>query len=235
MFPCINFKPVLLVLATGLLLAGCAYHGRVPRGIYHPLSQPQRADVSLLVISDKNIPPEIVITDPTSAALYDFTLTIGDGTAVAVTDALSALVTRADAGPQRLEKTYDFVVDVQVEAGLTRADCTGSMTQLAARQDGLCTQVMFSLRRGGEQTVLGSFSGKRWGVFAKRGAASTVRWVNKSSLYILSAVLIPLYTQLQGEQLRQQYQTHIKEILDDIVAQLESQPQLFQTKDTPTH
>lgn len=217
-----------------LLLVGCAYHGRVPRGIYHPTAQPNRADQSILVVSDKNIPQKILITDPTSSALYDFTLEVGDGTAVAVTDALSAFVARADAGAQRLENQYDLIADVKLEAGLTRADCAASMPNLAARQNGLCTMLTLTVRPSGSPHALGSFSARRWSAFEKPGAAATVRWLNKSTVYLLSPVLLPTYTQLQGAQLRRQFQTHLKEILDDISAQLQDHPNIFQPSSVST-
>lgn len=228
-----HVKPYFRLVVACLMLAGCAYHGRVPRGIYRPVLQSSRADHSLLVISDKNIPSQILITDPTSSALYDFTLDVGDATAVAVTDMLSSFVARADAGGHQLENNYDFAADVKLEAGLTRSDCTGSLANLAARQNGLCTDLTVSIRRAGQAKALGSFSVRRWSVFDKRGAASTVRWLNKSTVYLLSPVLIPLYTQLQGAQLRRQFQTHLKEILDDISQQLKDRPDIFQTGDVP--
>lgn len=210
-----------------LLLAGCAYHGKVSRGIYHPTPRTDRADASILIVSDKNIPQQVLITDPTSSALYDFTLEVGDGTLVAVTDFLSAFVARADAGVPGLEGQYDFVAEVRLDVGLTRADCTANMPNLAARQNGLCTLLMLSIRPSGSPHVLGSFSARRWGVFDKPGAAAVVRWLNKSTIYLLSPVLLPIYTQLQGAQLRRQFQTHLKEMLDEISTELQEQTDIF--------
>ena len=233
MSSCVEKIRQILCLTICLGVAGCAYHGKIPRGVYTATPTDKRVDASLLVISDKNIAQKIVITDPTSAALYDFTLDVGDGTVVAVADALSAFVTRVDAGPASLENTYDFVAEVKLEAGLTRADCTGSMPNLAARQNGLCSLLTVSIRQAKNQTRRGTFSARRWSAFEQRGGASAVRWANKSTLYLFSPVLIPLYTQLQGSLLRRQFQTHLQEMLDDISGQLKGRPDLFNTEDVP--
>jgi len=208
-------------------LSGCAYHGRVRRGLYVAPKTTHPADASILIISDKNIPDKLTITDPTSSALYDFTLDVGDGTVVAVTDALATLIARADAGPHTLENQYDFVADVKLADELTRSNCAGEMIYLAARQNGLCTQLSVTLRRAGEKTPLGTFSARRWSVFDKPGAASVTRWLNQHTLYLLSPVLLPAYTQLQGAQLRRQFENHLTEIVDEIREEITARPELF--------
>ena len=231
-FPWVRWIGCVCLLAA---LSGCAYHGRVRRGLYLPLKTTQPIEASILIISDKNIPDKLTITDPTSSALYDFTLDVGDGTVVAVTDALGTLIARADAGPHTLENQYDFVADVKLAGELTRSNCAGEMIYLAARQNGLCTQLSVTLRRAGEKTPLGTFSARRWSVFDKPGAASVTRWVNQHTLYLLSPVLLPAYTQLQGAQLRRQFENHLTQLADELRTEIAARPDLFYPAATQTN
>ena len=225
MSPC---KKWLFIGLTFVMLAGCAYNGRVRRGLYRTPTMTESISGSVLVITDAGLPRTLFITDPTSAALYDFTLDVADGTAVAVTDALATLFTRADAGEQVLAKEYDFAADIELVSELTRQDCTAKTGSLAARQNGLCTELTLTLRRIGKPGTLTTVSAKRWNVFAKPGVASVIRFINQYTLYVLSPVLIPAYTQLQGAQLRRQFETQLTEILEELTAQLAIQRAVFQ-------
>ncbi len=224
----------LACIGLSVLLTACSYHGRVRRGLYEGVAQPQKAAVSLLVISDKYIPEQISITDPNNSSLYGFTLDVSDATAVAVTDALGAFVTQADAGNHTLEPNYDLAADVKLASELTRSNCTSELKNLAARQNGLCTQLTLTIRRAGQDSALGTFSARRWNKFDKPGAATVIRWINQHTLYLLSPVLLPAYTQLQGVQLRHQFETHLQEILDDISEQLRKHPDVFTPPSAPT-
>ena len=210
------------------VLSGCTYNGRVPRNVYHPIPLENRVDASVLVISDQNIPARLSITDPNDVSLYNFTLEIADGTAVAVTDGLSTLFARADAGVHTLENRYDFAADVELISELTRQDCTAKVGSLALRQNGLCTQLTLTLRRAGEPTELARFSVKRWDVFEKPGLASVTRFINKYTLFLLSPLLVPAYTQLQGTQLKHRFETQLNEMLAEIIPQLTAQREKFE-------
>ena len=231
---CTPFIRLLVCVWLTAALTACAYHGRIRRGLYVPSGAAQKADQSLLVISDKGIPDKIAITDPSNTSFYDFTLDVADGTAVAVTDMLAAFVTRADAGVHTLEDQYDLAVDVKLASELTRSNCAGEMTNLAARQNGLCTQLTLTIRRGGKPNALTTLSARRWSPFDKPGTATVLRWINEHTLYLLSPIFLPAYTQLQGAQLRRQFETHLQEILDEMREELRAQPEVFNLPDAPT-
>ena len=229
--------PLIRLLVCALLattLTACAYHGRIRRGLYIPGGTTQKADKSLLVISDKGIPDKIAITDPSNTSFYDFTLDVADGTAVAVTDMLAQFVTRADAGTSALENRYDFAVDVKLSGELTRSNCASELKNLAARQNGLCTQLMLTIRRSGKPDVLTALSARRWSPFDKPSTATVLRWINEHTLYLLSPIFLPAYTQLQGAQLRRQFETHLQEMLDEMSQTLRAQPEVFNLPDAPT-
>lgn len=207
------------------------YHGRLRRGIFNQPAQPERIEASILVLSDKIIPAQISVSDPDSAALYGFTLDVSDAIMVAATDALGTLFARADAGVQNVEDKYNFTAEVKLISKLTRVDCDGSLSnleQVGARQNGLCTQVILTLRRVGQDKPIGEFSAKRWEVFARPGTASVVRWINEHTLYLFSPVLIPAYTQLQGNVLRQILERQISGNLTQIIEEISGQKEKFQ-------
>ncbi len=212
-------------------LTGCMYHGRLRRGIFNEPGQPERIEASILVLSDKIMPAQISISDPDSAALYGFTLDVSDAVMVAATDALGTLFTRADAGPHRLEDKYHFTAEVKLVSKLTRVDCDDALhnwEQVGARQNGLCTQLTLTLHRAGQDKPIGEFSAKRWEVFARPGTASVVRWINEHTLYLFSPVLIPAYTQLQGNVLRQILERQISGNLTQIMEEISGQKEKLQ-------
>lgn len=229
-------KPIRLVgcLLWLTLLVACTYHGRIRRGLYTPRAQSSPTDVSLLVIADKNIPNRISVTDPTNTSFYDFTLDVADGTAVAVTDMLAQFVARADAGTHTLESRYDFAVDVKLSGELTRSNCASELKNLAARQNGLCTQLTLTIRHGTKPDVLTTLSARRWSPFDKPGTATVLRWINEHTFYLLSPIFLPAYTQLQGTQLRRQFETHLQEMLDEMSQTLHAQPEVFNLPHAPT-
>ena len=218
----------LQVLCLGFLCA-CTYHGQIRRGIYQPTSSDNRLDASVLVVSDQDIPTQITIAESETSSLYTFTLDVADGVAVAATDALSTLITYADAGPHTLEHQYELVAHVKLNAQLTRTNCEmDDWEAQSVRVNGLCTQLSLTLHRAGSTKPLGTFSAKRWGLFHKPGVPAAILWLNKHTFSLLSPVLVPGYTQLQGAALRKQFEQQLKEVLQDIVQQL--QPQIVTWK-----
>ena len=207
------------------------YHGRLRRGIFREPTQPEKIDASVLVITDKITPAQVSVSDPDSAALYGFSLDTADALMVAATDALGTLFAKSDAGAQRIEGRYDFTAEVKLISKLTRVDCVGALDNLAqvgARQNGLCTQLMLTLRRVGQDKPISEFSAKRWEVFARPGTASVVRWINEHTFYLFSPVLIPAYTQLQGGVLRQTLERQIHDNLGQIMDEMTRQKNIFQ-------
>ena len=213
------YRHFLLCLFVAILATGCTYRGQIRRGIYTQAPSSKRVDASILVIADHHLPPQILITEPDNADTQSFVLQTADGVAVAATDALATLFMRADAGSADLENKYDFVADVQLEAGLTRNNCEGTLSKWAVRQDGLCTLLTLSVRRAGEETPLATLSASRWRPFRTPGLASSVRWLDRHTR-IFFFVLTPLYVQTQGNALRNQFEDNLKETLEDVMEQL---------------
>lgn len=212
------YRRILLFLLVGILLTGCTYHGQIRRGIYTQTPPPERVDASVLLIAD-HLPTQVLIADPEEADTQAFVLQIADGTAIAATDALATLFTRADAGSADLQDKYDFIADVTLEAGLTRNNCEGTLSKWAVRQDGLCTLLTLSIRREGDETPLATATSSRWRPFRTPGFASSVRWLDKHTR-IFFFILTPLYVQTQGNALRSQFEDNLKETLEDIMGQL---------------
>lgn len=212
---------LLALLVTLCALNACTYHGRVKRGLYPTSTAPARVDASVLVISDRYLPAQLTFAEPETSSLYTFTLDTADGVMVAVTDALSTQIARADAGPHTLENRYDFAADIHLEAQLTRSDCTGRLGAQAVRVPGLCTQLALTLRRADGAEALGTFSARRWGMFHKPGLAAALLWLNEHTFSLLSPVLVPGYTQLQGTSLRRQFEKQLIEMLNEIIQQIQ--------------
>ena len=207
-------------LAACTMLIGCTYHGRVRRGIYVQPAQDDRVVARVLVVSDKHIPEQISLVEPESSQLYAFDIETADGTAVAAADALGTLFTQVDAGLQRLENEYDLVAEVTLESGLTRSNCEGSLDKWAVRVTGLCTQVTVSVRRPQTADPVAVYTVRRWKELHKPGFPTALQWLNKHTFSIFSPVLLPLYTQTQGAELRRQLEEHLREILQEIMEQL---------------
>ena len=222
------YRRILLLLLIGVLLAGCTYRGQIRRGLYTQPAVDERLDASVLVLTDRNIPPQILITEPENSDTQAFVLQTADGTAVAVTDALSTLFARADAGSADLQNQYDFTAEVSLESGLTRNNCEGTLSKWAVRQDGLCTLLTLSIYRAGENIPLATATASRWQPFRTPGFASSVRWLNEHTR-IFFFILTPLYVQTQGNALRNQFENNLKEVLKDIMKQVEENRAVFTT------
>ena len=81
-----RYLPALLLCFT---LCGCTYNGTVRRGLYQTPKAGEKLNASVLVVADRNIPQEVYITDPDDSDMQAYRLHVGDGVAVAVTDAMA--------------------------------------------------------------------------------------------------------------------------------------------------
>lgn len=223
------FHGLVGVLLT-LLLTGCSYHGQIRRSVYPSTPAPTIFNASVLIIQPGNVPDSLTISDPTSQALYDFSLDIKESVYSSTADMLKSSFTQVQTGPKTQENQFDLIADISLTAELTRSDCTSKQPQLAARQNGLCTELTLSLRPAGKAVPLQTFSARRFSVFEKPGASAVIRALNKWTLYILSPILLPTYTQLQGNQLRKQFQTQLQDMLGDLQKQIQTQEDFLPTR-----
>ena len=219
-------KRVFTVFMLLCLFCACTYHGKIRRGIYHANPLDNRVNAFLLVVSDRNIPEQILITDPKHSDSQAFVLNTGDGVAVATADALATLFMYVDAGTYQIQNKYDYVADVTVEAGLTRGNCEGELAKWSVRKPGLCTLITISLRRPDSNQVLASAKASRWREFTTPGFAASLGWL-KEHTFILSPLFTPFYMQAQGHKLRKQFEENLTESLQDIVLELQTQRQVF--------
>ena len=208
------------------LLAACTYHGKVRRGIYSSLAMDNRINAFVLVIADRHIPAQILITDMDASDSQAFVLETDDGVAVAAADALATLFTYVDAGTYQIQNKYDYAADVTVEAGLTRNSCEGELAKWSVRKPGLCTIVTVSLRHPNSNTVLASAKAARWREFNTPGLASTLGWL-KEHTFILSPIFTPFYLQAQGRKLRKQFEENLTESLQEIMLELNTKRDAF--------
>lgn len=206
-----------------LLLAGCSYHGQVRRSVYETTLSQTPINVSVLVAQPEQLPDPLVISDPTSQALYDFSLDIKTGVYESVTDMLKSCFTHVQTASTTPNNSFDLLAEISLTAELTRSNCTSKQPQLSARQNGICTELTVALHPAEKTGASFTFSARRFGVFEKPGLAAGIRAINKWTLYILSPVLLPTYTQLQGNYLRKQFQIQLQDMLRDIQKQIQSQ------------
>jgi len=211
-----------------LCVTGCTYRGQVRRNIYQGALSTPKINASVLVLTDKNIPQELLITDTDNSDFQSFRLETKDGIAAAVTDAMSTLFTQADSGSATRQAEYDFIAEVTLESGLTRNNCAGELARWAVRQEGLCTLVTLALRQP-NGTRIAEAKASRWREFRTPGFASSVRWLNKHTL-IFSPVLTPIYMQAAGRTLREHFEANLTESLEDITAELAQQRAAFSAK-----
>ena len=205
----------------GCVLTACTYHGHVRRGFYPAApATANRLNTSVLVLSG-SLPSPVTLADPDKPSLYSYSLDVADGVLVATTDALGTLVTQADAGPAQLASNYKWVAQVTLDTQLTRSDCTSTIPQ-TIRQNGLCTQLTLTLYRALSQQPVGVFTAKRWVIFQQPGLASGLWWLNARTFSLLSPILMPTYTQLQGAHLRKQFEQQMTEILQEITQQMQT-------------
>lgn len=218
-------KRLLFLILISLALTACTYHGKIRRGLYKNVPADNRVDASILVIADRNIPSEIMITDNDNGE-QAFILQTGDGVAVAVTDALATLFTRAEAGSYSIQTNYDYAADVTLESGLTRNNCEGELSKWAVRTNGLCTLLTVTIRRPNEKKAIATAKASAWREFRVPGFASTMWWLHQHS-FIFKPLFTPFYMQSQGRAVRQQFEENLKEVLQEITFQLQDKQEVF--------
>ena len=220
------YRAVFCVLFP-LALAGCSYHGQVRRVDTQRAAAKSKFAASVFV-AQTDIRP-ITVSDPSSRALYDFTLDVKTAVYESTADMLAAVFARVETGENIPQTSVDWVAEVSLISELTRSDCTSKQPQLAARQNGVCSELTLTFYPAGKTTPLATFSARSWRVFDKPGTAAVIRFINKWTLYALSPVLLPAYTQLQGNQLRTQVQNQLQEVLGDIQKQLQAREDFLLT------
>ena len=217
------YRRILCLLLFVFFVAGCTYRGPIRRGIYTSSSLSNRLDASVLVVTDRNLPEEILISEPGNDTQL-FVLQTKDGVAVAVTDALGTLFERADAGSVTLQERYDFIAQITLASTLTSTSCEDDI--LPQQTPGLCTFISISISPVGQEDEAITASAKRWKAFRTPGIASSVKWLDKHTR-ILFPILAPIYVQAQGNTLRNQFENSLKEALENITTDFAKHRETF--------
>ena len=216
-------KRIFCGLLVGFIITGCTYHGQIRRGLYVQPPLPDRINASVLVVTDRNVPREITVADPGNDSQL-FVLQTADGVAVAATDALGTLFTRAEAGSIALQAQYDFIAQVTLASSITSTSCQN--TPLPPQEPGLCTLVSVSISPVGREKVQVTAQDTRWKPFRTPGVASSVRWLDKHTR-IFFPILAPWYVQTQGNNLRNQFEQNLTEALQHITEELSQRRTAF--------
>ena len=132
------YRAVFCVLFP-LALAGCSYHGQVRRVDTQRAAAKSKFAASVFV-AQTDIRP-ITVSDPSSRALYDFTLDVKTAVYESTADMLAAVFARVETGENIPQTSVDWVAEVSLISELTRSDCTSKQPQLAARQNGVCSEL----------------------------------------------------------------------------------------------
>lgn len=188
------------VLSFSFFLQGCAYHGKIHRGIYHHSDFEEKINARVMVVSGKFF-PEIISAD--GFGKYNYRLT--DGLPVAVADALGTLFTEVEVNEYKYRKNYDFIVEVDYVAhigiGPSRFTVENVLVPLYSWQPIVQTNLTLTVRNPRTGYAVARFDETAYSIVPTSRTDTGLAVANFFKLITLG-LLTPLETQLFGAKLR---------------------------------
>lgn len=233
-----SFKPAVFILLAGCLLAGCTYHGRIKRNLYHAMDFPEKIDAKVMVVSDKFIESPFTMQPP-SFSFTRFKIRTDDGVAVAAADALGTLFTEVEVNPSRYRRNYDYVAEVSYrvyDTYLRHPDADRMLEEafyhyLSGSKKSflwvdkiyypyIVTQIRLTLRKPDTRQAVAVYNAKNAVKMQIGFWATATDFLTSFSFGLLSPVTGPLYAQAAGHDLRKEVEDGLRfslaSVMDDM-------------------
>ena len=208
---------------------GCAYHGRIHRGIYKHSDYSDKIDARVMVVGDKFIPEKVTFSD------RSFTFQVRDGVSVAVADALATLFTEVDVNDAAKGKEYDYIVEADYHASVffeSRLYITNVIYAKEVRFPGLNTSLTLTVRNPHTGYAVARYHHEEATLLPTEAEKPLLFLTGMLSVLTLT-LLSPLYLQANGHYMRKTLEEDLRLSLRSIMPEMKENRMNF-TRDHDT-
>ena len=223
-----KFIRLFCYLLSALLLGACAYHQKLPRGIFTAPQSGEKLAVSVLVPSDKVAQKQVVLKDYHSQnSVHSYKIDVADGSLTAAADALGTLFQTVEVNPSKHAAQYTYRADVTYTVSSGKTDSLQSIQWFGGQPPLLYTRVVIDLYDTRTGTlVFSAYAARQNRVEMTDTSAAAQRVENKGTAVFLP-VTGPIYTQAFGDNLKDTLARDLAECLTEIAATLRQNRALF--------
>lgn len=208
---------------------GCAYHGRIHRGIYKHSDYSDKIDARVMVVGNKFIPEQVTFSD------RSFTFQVRDGVSVAVADALATLFTEVDVNDADKGKEYDYIVEADYRASVffeSRLYITNVIYAKEVRFPGLSTSLTLTVRNPHTGYAVSRYHHEESTLLPTEAEKPLLFLTGMLSVLTLT-LLSPLYLQANGHYMRKTLEEDLRLSLRSIMPEMKENRMNF-TRDHDT-
>ena len=215
---------ILSTLFLSILISACSYSSRLGRGIYQASAFTPKIEARVLVITDHVAQERFIFKDyHEKSSVHSYKIDLTDGSLVATTDALGTLFSTAEADTSAHIPAYDYYATLDYQVSNPRMDSTESIQWLGYSQiPQLQTRVTVTLYKASGEVIFTGYAERNNRIEMSDATAVTQR-LETSGTTALLPITSPLYTQNMGDSLRYTLSRDLRECLQEIVANLQSQ------------
>ncbi len=214
-----------------MLLGACAYHNKLPRGIFTAVPSTPKINASVLVPSDHIAQKQFVLKDYHSQnSVHSYKIDLADGSLTAAADALGTLFQTVDVNPAKYAAKYDYRADVNYTVSSGKTDSLQSVQWFGGQPPVLQTRVVINLyNTRTNELIFSAYATRQNRVEMTDTSAAAQRVENKGTAVFLP-VTGPVYTQAFGDNLKDTLARDLKECLAEIADTLQQNRGLFEQK-----
>ncbi len=215
-------------LLGSVLLGACAYHNKLPRGIFTATPGTPKINASVLVPSDHIAQKQFVLKDYHSQnSVHSYKIDLADGSLTAAAEALGTLFKTVDVNPAKHAATYDYRADVDYTVSNGKTDSLASIQWFGGQPPILQTRVVINLyNTRTNELVFAAYATRQNRVEMTDTSATAQRVENKGTALFLPFTG-PIYTQAFGNNLKDTLARDLKECLAEIANTLAQNRSLF--------
>ena len=223
-----RFVRLFCYFLVALLLGACAYHNKLPRGIFAAPLTEDKIPARVLVASDKFSQKQFVFKDYHSQnSVHSYKIGLTDGSLIASAEALGTLFETVEVNPAKHAAQYDYVAQLSYTVANGKTDSLDSVQWFGGQPPILETRVLITLYDTRTQKQIFSlFASRQNRIEMTDTSAAAQRAENKGTALFLP-VTGPVYTQAFGNNLRNTLARDLAACLSDISDTLHQNRALF--------
>ena len=223
-----RFVRLFCYLLVALLLGACAYHNKLPRGIFAAPLTEDKIPARVLVASDKISQKQFVFKDYHSQnSVHSYKIGLTDGSLIASAEALGTLFETVEVNPAKHAAQYDYVAQLSYTVSNGKTDSLDSVQWFGGQPPILETRVLITLYDTRTQKQIFSlFASRQNRIEMTDTSAAAQRAENKGTALFLP-VTGPVYTQAFGSNVRDTLARDLAGCLTDITDTLQQSRALF--------
>jgi len=224
-----TFIRLFCCLLGPVLLSACAYHNKLPRGIFTATPSTSKINASVLVPSDHIAQKQFVLKDYHSQnSVHSYKIDLADGSLTAAAEALATLFHPVEVNPAKYAAQYDYRAEVDYTVSNGKTDSLASVQWFGGQPPVLQTRVAINLyNTHTNELIFSAYATRQNRVEMTDTSAAAQRVENKGTALFLP-VTGPVYTQAFGNNLKDTLARDLRECLAEIAHTLQQNRALFE-------